>query len=754
MPIFTQEPQHYMNQLVPLLQSVPRLEQITFSRHRHINFVRDEKTYGDGLLKVIELNDRDNNEGVYATYTRLNGGSYRIPLDNFFKTTASRYSAELNMENSSAIDKQFIDNGFGHSLWGSVVLEEELFDSIAQTVRAVAMVLHQIFTDFASAVPLPTVAEPAVIFNASMGRDATAMFDTSIILTKESDVDNLHDYSVTITNSNFYVAEGLFYRFRDAQKILHTPSSIENISPMNLTVTLEAFFQPLVMDITKYTEALPTSSMHVRAYDIVPIIPSSLAQNSNRVTRALQKVYVDLLEIQALLGPMFKCPIMNRYYFTEPHRNHPAIHEAYSFDRQFRGFTRVDNPPLLSLMGMYEIGHEVIDDECSNCGSRTHVDYHSFMEAVEAKYIDTLGTAEENPRLYNHLWDFARYNLSDDDPDYYCDTCDRGEDIDDDYDNDSSYRDEPLNDRAFAALQDIAKDHAKEIVTIDGLHFFNDTKKPTEFSRSVLHAYEIAGHDHTPTIRFIEGNDMEKTKLYMGLEWEMDDGGERNVPAVAINSALSGNQPYSWTMTDGSLSNGIEIATMPSTLDAHMNVLNWDMACEVATALGYRGHDTSSAGMHIHINRNFFSDDKKLQLYRGSLMALVMERNWDDFVRFSRRRYDRLDQWAKKKRLVENLPTDSTNDILVDKFRDQYDGDKYVALNMQHRNTFELRIFRSSLRPETIKATLQFVYNLAHWCKYNGLVKAQTVTMQDIIDYQKHPELTEYWNTVKDREVR
>lgn len=757
MPIFTQEPKHYINQLLPLLQSVPRLEQITFARHRHSNLRTTETTYGDGFIKIIDLGDRSNSEGVTATYRRLDGNTYHIPLDNFFKTTATRYSAEQNIENSMSIDTDFIRSGYGSSLWGSVVAEQDLYPSIAATVRAVAFVLNQMYVEFVNELPLPTVNEPAVIFNASMGRDATAMFDNTIILNKESDVPNLHDYTVTISSSGFFLAEKMFYLLRDAKRLLVTPSSVDNVAPANLLLTLDLFFQPLVMDLVKYTKPIPTDPMDVPAYEIVPLVPGSLASSINRVTKDLKKVYVDLQEIQALLGSMFKCPVMNRYFFTEPHRHSPQIHEVYSFDRQHRGYTRVDNPPMISYMGMAEIAQEIVDEECGNCGSCTHVSYNTFMREVQAKYSHIFDTAEENPRMYNHLWDFARYTLSDDDPDYYCDDCERGSDPDDDDDDYGSYRDEPLHDRAVEAIKAVAAQHGKEVYMYDSYPYFKDLDKPVDHTRANVSAYAVNGHDYTPSIRFIEGNDMNKTKLYMGLEWEMDEGGERHASAVAISSALAGNRPYCYTMSDGSLSNGIEIATMPATLDAHLNVFDWDMACDVATTLGYRGHDTNSSGIHIHINRNFFSDDKKLQLYRGSLMALVMERNWDDFVKFSRRRYDRLDQWAKKKNLVEQMPASfetSSTDILVDKFRSQYDDDKYVALNMRHRNTFELRIFRSSLRPATVKATLQFVYNLAHWCKYNGLVKAQTVTMQDIIDYQQHPELTEYWNTVKDREVR
>jgi hypothetical protein len=152
----------------------------------------------------------------------------------------------------------------------------------------------------------------------------------------------------------------------------------------------------------------------------------------------------------------------------------------------------------------------------------------------------------------------------------------------------------------------------------------------------------------------------------------------------------------------------------------------------------------------VHINRNFFSDDRKMQLYRASLMALVMERNWEDFVKFTRRRYNRLDQWAKKQKLADNLNPDITTDGMVTKVMSEYgNGDKYLALNLRNSDTFELRIFRSTLKADSMKATLQFVSNFAHWCKYNNLAKAQTATIDDIINYKEYPELKEYWEQNK-----
>ncbi len=427
----------------------------------------------------------------------------------------------------------------------------------------------------------------------------------------------------------------------------------------------------------------------------------------------------------------------------------------------------------ISGQAVHDFSNHIKGSVCRSCDSFEHKSIQHFAReittdehyrALEALFDGTdspyrAATLSLNtepvyiPTAISTLYDIALILNPEEEPSYYCSDCGRGEDEDDYYDDEYSYRETSLSDHSRQRLQEIATEFNKVTKNYGNTIVFKHEEET--IIPGNLYQYEVNSYDFGPSLTFVDGKDTARTKLYMGLEWEIDGGGEQHAKAVSINSALSGNQPYSWTMSDGSLSEGIEIATMPATLDAHTNTFNWAMACKVATTLNYRGHDTGTAGIHIHINRNFFSDDKKLQMYRASLMALVMERNWDDFAKFSRRRYNRLDQWARKKDVAVRNYEDTDVELLIDKTKLEYsNGDKYLALNMNRVKTFELRIFRSTTKPETILATLQFVSNLAHFCKYNGLKRAQTATIQDIVDYHKYPELVAYWNENKNREVQ
>ena len=233
--------------------------------------------------------------------------------------------------------------------------------------------------------------------------------------------------------------------------------------------------------------------------------------------------------------------------------------------------------------------------------------------------------------------------------------------------------------------------------------------------------------------------------LHLGVELEVDYGGEEHFNASVVAGILGWRHAY--YMHDGSLSDGFEIATHPMTLDYHMSLeQRYRDAFGVLTAMGYKSHNTSTCGMHIHFDRKFLGRDSRTRALKASYVAIIMERNWEKFVKFSRRRYDRVEQWSNKLDLVKDIYADDTEDDAASKFSDKYgNGDKYVALNTAHSHSYELRIFRGTLKPETYLATLQFVDNLVRIAKEcPSLAKAQQITFADIINYNPHQHLVDY----------
>jgi hypothetical protein len=274
-----------------------------------------------------------------------------------------------------------------------------------------------------------------------------------------------------------------------------------------------------------------------------------------------------------------------------------------------------------------------------------------------------------------------------------------------------------------------------------GIKYTGDNRVEYRGKTSYLDDDVIQEYDFDADIEhFGDSND-----LHLGVELEVDNGGENHRNASLFASVLGWGHAY--YMHDGSLDQGFEIATQPMTLEYHMSLeQRYRDGFGVLTELGYQSHNTSSCGLHIHFDRAFLGRDGRTQTLKASYLAIIMERNWEKFVQFSRRRYDRIDQWAKKLDLVNDIYADDTDDDARTKFGNKYGyGDKYVALNTDHRHTYELRIFRGTLKPETYLATLQFVDNLVRVSKEcPNLAKAQQITFADVINHNPHKHLVDY----------
>ena len=232
--------------------------------------------------------------------------------------------------------------------------------------------------------------------------------------------------------------------------------------------------------------------------------------------------------------------------------------------------------------------------------------------------------------------------------------------------------------------------------------------------------------------------------LYMGVEIEMEGSRTGDWQTRILNALLTKGNFHSYFMNDGSLCDGFEVATMPATLKAHMdtNIFDYPRMFDAAKAMGFYGHDTDNSGIHVHVNRDFFGDSRGLQFYQASKIAYLIENLWDKFERFSRREIHQLDQWARKKDMKYEYK--SAGNSLEESLSIEYDGDRYVAFNITKSNTFEFRIFRSTLNIETYYAILQLVSNLSNLVINLEEDELDNVTFEDIINFQHYTELTNY----------
>lgn len=228
--------------------------------------------------------------------------------------------------------------------------------------------------------------------------------------------------------------------------------------------------------------------------------------------------------------------------------------------------------------------------------------------------------------------------------------------------------------------------------------------------------------------------------MYMGVELEIDKGRDRCSCAEELHD-LSEDDDLFYLKSDGSLDYGIEIVTHPCTLEYHTQSFPWEKICDVAETNGFKSHDANTCGLHVHVSRDALGKFSYQQEATIAKIVLLVDRFWDEIVRFSRRDIDKIDHWAAKPNA--EITKDDTITTAVDKVK-KASSSRYRAVNLENECTIEFRMFRGTLNVNTIYATLQFVDHLCRFAMDTCIEKCMDVSWTSFIGCPKYPELKSY----------
>lgn len=227
---------------------------------------------------------------------------------------------------------------------------------------------------------------------------------------------------------------------------------------------------------------------------------------------------------------------------------------------------------------------------------------------------------------------------------------------------------------------------------------------------------------------------------FMGVELEVDKGDKPRDLATEVTEV----GPI-YCKHDGSLERGVEIVSHPCTLWYHTNEMNWEEIMRLALNRGFRSHDTTTCGLHVHVNRNFFGNTKDEQDLHIAKIILIVNRFWDShIVPFTRRGNGEINQWARKNNSGRIYKSDSVDEKRKKTIDAASSAGRYVAVNLQNRATIEFRIFRGTLKYSTFLATLQFVDTLCRFVKTLSIDDVDNLVWEDIFVNINYPELTNY----------
>jgi len=251
-------------------------------------------------------------------------------------------------------------------------------------------------------------------------------------------------------------------------------------------------------------------------------------------------------------------------------------------------------------------------------------------------------------------------------------------------------------------------------------------------NRSCLHNYNFK-----PILTFYS----EEKELYKGgygVELETVKGLGECLPKIS-------DDKHFYMMSDGSLDNsGVEVATHPATISYHEKSIPWLWLCKEMIKDGFVSHDSRQCGIHIHAGRELFGTDELQQELTVAKIMIIFDKEWDNFIiPFTRRNPDDLREWAKRPSMDVN--SNVTVEDVREKVKVKKSGrDRYEAINLQNDNTIEFRIFKGTLKRDTIVASIQFVDLLIKYTKRNSLLKCTQVSLKDLFKNTKKRELKEY----------
>lgn len=224
---------------------------------------------------------------------------------------------------------------------------------------------------------------------------------------------------------------------------------------------------------------------------------------------------------------------------------------------------------------------------------------------------------------------------------------------------------------------------------------------------------------------------------YLGVELEIDCGGKDCHSARRILNIANAAAEHLYIKSDGSLDDGMELVTHPMTLDYHRKQMPWEAVLSEARALGYLSHKAQTCGLHIHISREAFGETRIQQECTIARMLYFVEKFWTELLRFSRRTESQINRWAARYGMKL-----SPQEVL-DCAKDHHMG-RYAAVNLTNWRTIEIRIFRGTLKWNTLLATLQMVHAICNVAVFMSDDELQALSWHGFLDRIHDPELIQY----------
>ena len=225
---------------------------------------------------------------------------------------------------------------------------------------------------------------------------------------------------------------------------------------------------------------------------------------------------------------------------------------------------------------------------------------------------------------------------------------------------------------------------------------------------------------------------------YFGVELEIDGAGESRSNARALLDIFNQDHRLAYIKHDGSLTDGLEIVTHPLSLDYHLKQAPWQEVMARAVQQGYTSHQAGTCGLHIHISRTAFGREERKQDQAIARILYFFEKHWEELLKFSRRTQAQLNRWASRYGYKEQ-PRE-----ILDHAKKGCHAGRYTCVNLTNDETIEFRIFRGTLKYNTLIATLQLLDKICDVAIFLSDEELKAMSWTTFVSGCQAPELVQY----------
>ena len=165
--------------------------------------------------------------------------------------------------------------------------------------------------------------------------------------------------------------------------------------------------------------------------------------------------------------------------------------------------------------------------------------------------------------------------------------------------------------------------------------------------------------------------------------------------------------------------------------------MDWESVLHETVNMGYRSHQTSTCGLHVHVNRNAFGDNQAEQEEVIGKILYFVEKHWAEMFKFSRRSEYNMNRWSAR------YGFEKTAEEILKKAKDDCIS-RYVAVNLKNYYTIEFRLFRGTLKYNTFIATLQMVQKICNVAISMSQKEIENLSWSEFVTEIEYPELIQY----------